>query len=68
MDAIAPYPGKVTLVTPDAEILVESPVSIIMMGLAQGDEVEIRVDGPDEETMCGTLVELFERKFDFPPR
>ena len=68
MDAIEEYQGTVRLRSADAEVVVESPVSIIMLGLSKGDKVEIQVEGPDEEEMCGRLVELFERHFDFPPR
>lgn len=68
MEAISKYEGRVALVGADSEVEVESAVSILMLGLAAGDEVEIRVQGPDEAAMCDSLVELFERHFDFPPR
>ena len=43
-------------------------MSLLAMGLCQGDTVEITVDGEKEEEVCNKIVELFEREYDFPPR
>ncbi len=45
-----------------------SVIGLIGLGLTQGLEVTIHVDGPDETAMADSLYELFERRFDFPPK
>lgn len=42
-----------------------SVISLLGLGLSEGQHVEIAVTGPDEEHMADELVELFEREFDF---
>lgn len=44
-----------------------SMVGLISMGLAEGTTVRIRVSGRGEKAFAEKLVELMERKFDFPP-
>jgi hypothetical protein len=43
-------------------------MSLLALGLHQGTDLTIRVSGPDEQTFCRKLVELFQTHFDFPPR
>ncbi|RKX76501.1 MAG: hypothetical protein DRP87_11735 [Spirochaetes bacterium] len=43
-------------------------VSLLAMGLLQGDTVEIIVSGDNEEEVGEKIKELFEKKYDFPPR
>ncbi|MEW5816923.1 MAG: HPr family phosphocarrier protein [Spirochaetota bacterium] len=43
-------------------------IGLLLMGLCQGDEVEVHVSGPDESSICDRIAELFERRYDFPPR
>ena len=50
------------------EIELRSVVGIIALGLQQGDEVDVSVEGPDDNNICAELVLLLESKFDFPPR
>lgn len=45
-----------------------SVIGLVGMGLEPGAEVEISVEGGDAEKVADTLVELFERHYDFPPR
>lgn len=45
-----------------------SAIELLTLGLDQGTEIEIEAKGPDAETCCRRLVELFETEFDFPPR
>ena len=42
-------------------------MSILSLGLRQGAEIAIEVIGPEDESVCSELVELFEKEFDFPP-
>lgn len=46
----------------------KSIIGIISLGLAEGDEVTISANGPDEQAACKRLAELLETHFDFPPR
>jgi phosphotransferase system HPr-like phosphotransfer protein len=43
-------------------------MGLLSLGLVQGSEVTLRVEGPDEEQEAETMAELFSRHFDFPPR
>jgi phosphocarrier protein len=45
-----------------------SVVDLLAMGLGPDDTLQVQVEGPDEACVCADLVELFERRFDFPPR
>jgi phosphocarrier protein len=49
----------------DADL--DSILSLISLGLAQGDNVTVKADGENEEIACKTLAELFAFHFDFPP-
>ena len=68
MQAVNGYGGVVRLRTETMETPLDSVMSLIALGLFPGDWVEVSVAGPDEERMCETLVALFEKHFDFPPR
>ena len=48
----------------DAEL--SSILSLISLGLAKGDSVVLRVEGPGEEDACEEIAGLFEYEFDFP--
>ena len=44
-----------------------SILTLISLGIKQGEEVKITVNGPDEEEACSEVAELFAYEFDFPP-
>ncbi len=67
MGAARGYPGKVTVEVPRGSTDLTSVLSLLSLELHEGTRVTITVDGPDEETLCLKLVELFEKHFDFPP-
>ena len=46
----------------------KSVMGLIALGLVQGDQVDITVDGPDEEAVCAKLISLIEKRYDYPPR
>ena len=50
----------------DAEL--NSILSLISLGLSQGDRVTVKADGEDEENACRILADLFAYHFDFPPQ
>ncbi|OQW96521.1 MAG: hypothetical protein BWK77_04370 [Verrucomicrobia bacterium A1] len=66
--ASAAYPGEILVTAENGQCDLRSVMQLIALGLRQGSRVTIRVTGPDEEAFCGRLVELFETRFDFPPR
>jgi len=43
-----------------------SILSLIGLGLAQGDQLTVKADGEDEENACTVIAELFAYHFDFP--
>ena len=45
-----------------------SILTLISLGIEQGEDVEITVNGPDEEEACQEIAELFAYEFDFPPK
>jgi phosphocarrier protein len=68
MKAIDQYEGKVLLDNGSTRLEADSIMSIISLGLCEGDAVTIQVDGPHETETADELVLLFETHFDFPPR
>ncbi len=44
----------------------KSLLTLVGLGARCGDTLTISVSGPDEETMCAKMVDLFETGFDFP--
>ena len=57
----------VHVVSPSGDADLRSLLSLVSLGLHEGDVVRIRVEGEDEEAVCRHFVELFETHFDFPP-
>ena len=62
---------------PNCEILISSEkgdaelnsiLSLISLGLSQGDSVTIQANGEDEEKACRAIADLFAYHFDFPPQ
>lgn len=62
------YPGTVRMTCDAGEVDLRSLLALVSLGLDAGSTVRIGVSGPDEETFCDRLVEMFERRFDFMER
>lgn len=62
------YTGIIHVTANSRESDLRSVMSLLALGLHQGTNLTIRVSGPDEETFCRKLVDLFQTHFDFPPR
>ncbi len=62
------YPGNISLRAHDMETDLSNVLGIISLGLQKGDQVSVRVEGPDDEAVCARLIELLEKEYDFPPR
>jgi len=52
--------------TENGECDLSSMLDVMMMALTCGSEVEIEVEGPDEESQMAKVIELFETHYDFP--
>jgi phosphocarrier protein HPr len=61
------YTGRIQVVADSGESDLRSLFTLVSLALEEGAMVRIRVSGPSEEEFCNQLVELFERRFDFPP-
>ncbi len=61
------YEGEVTVACDGREENARNVLSLLSLGMACGQEITISVSGPEEETMCERMVELFQTHFDFPP-
>ena len=68
MKAIEQYGGRVRLQSDSMAIEADSIMSIISLGLLEGDVVRIAVEGPKEREVADELAEVFGTHFDFPPR
>jgi phosphocarrier protein len=66
MQAAAEYNGVVTIIAPGGTCELGSALELMMLGLEQGTQVGLCVDGPNEEMIAIQFKELFERNFDFP--
>jgi phosphocarrier protein HPr len=62
------YPGRIKVTVGRTTTDLRSILELMSMGLAKDTPVKIEVRGADEEKFSQALVELFERRFDFPPR
>lgn len=61
------YPGRIKVLhAENGECDLSSMLDLMMMALTCGSEVEIEVEGPDEESQMAKVVELFETHYDFP--
>lgn len=64
--AVRGYQGRVIVRGPDgSEAFPGSVLSLLSLALANGDDVEIAVEGPDEEQKCDELLALFSKNYDF---
>lgn len=68
LKAVVDYPGKITLAAKGRTVELPNLVGLIALGLQEHDQVSISVDGPDAQSTCSALIELFEKRFDFPPK
>jgi phosphocarrier protein HPr len=66
--AVKGYEGSITVRSDDGVYDCGRVMGLIAMGLSCGDRVTIEVAGPDEVRKAAEVKELFERRYDFPPR
>lgn len=68
IEKIGDYEGTVAAESNGFSVELNSVMGLLSLGLVQGDEVTIKVAGPDEAKVAAQVKELFERHYDFPPR
>ena len=68
MQEIGPYSGTITLTAKGESLELNSIMSLLSLGLTEGDRVDISVQGPEEKEMCAKLVSLLETNYDFPKK
>lgn len=56
----------ITVISPGGTCQLGSALDLMMLGLEQGVQLTLQVEGSDEETVAEQFKELFEREFDFP--
>jgi len=59
---------KIKISTNKGDADLNSILSLISLGLGQGDKVTVKAEGEREEIACQTLADLFAFHFDFPPQ
>jgi len=57
------FKSKITLAKGSRRIDGKSILGILMLAAAQGTELTLRVEGPDEREACRGLVDLIDGKF-----
>lgn len=66
--ALTDFSGTVEIVNSHGRADVRSMLGMMSLGLSQGTEITIEVDGLDEAAWAVKLKDLFEYHFDFPPQ
>ena len=57
------FQSQITLVRDDKEVSGKSIMGVMMLGAARGTELELVVDGPDEDEAVAALTQLVEDRF-----
>jgi phosphocarrier protein HPr len=57
------FKSQITLTRESKRIDGKSILGILMLAAAQGTELTLRVEGPDERDACRSLLDLIEDKF-----
>lgn len=64
----ASYPGTISVSNDNGTAALSSVLQLLSLEIHMGSSVRITVEGPDEAATADRLVELFQTRFDFPPR
>lgn len=68
INEISGISSSITLKAKGMEMSLMSIMDLLALGLQKGEEVEVQLEGDDEENAIEIVVELFERVYDFPPK
>ncbi len=63
---VSEYDGTVAVVAKSGSCEVGSALELLMLGLEQGTEIKLQIEGSDEESAAEQFKKLFETNFDFP--
>jgi phosphocarrier protein HPr len=66
--AVQNYPGKMRVWNEDGESDLRSMLSLMMMAMTCGTEVNVEVDGQHEAEQLEKVIGLLETVYDFPPQ
>ncbi|HDQ13913.1 MAG TPA: HPr family phosphocarrier protein [Sediminispirochaeta sp.] len=50
------------------EVELNSVMALLSLGLVAGDRVKLKIEGSEAQKYADQIVELFERRYDFPPK
>lgn len=59
---------NICLVSEDIDANAKKVVQVLSLGAAQGEEIVVEADGPDEREAVDALKTLIESDFEFPDR
>ena len=62
------YPGTITVEANDFSVQLNNVMGLLSLGLVKGDQVRLKVEGPEEQLFIEKLVRLFEKRYDFPQK
>ena len=63
---VAGYPGVMRVIhAEEGESDLRSMLSLMMLALTHGTDVEVEVSGPDEEAQLQRIIALLETEYDF---
>jgi phosphotransferase system HPr (HPr) family protein len=68
MGEISDFGGTISLESDGVSVELTSIMALLSLGLVQGSEVIIKVEGDNEEAEADRIAALLERNFDFPGR
>ncbi len=59
------YSGKITIIKDGVSTHLRDIMTLLTLALSQGVKIDIEVEGDDEEQLCTTLKNLFEKSYEF---
>ncbi len=62
-DVASRYKSEISLINAGVEGNAKSLLSVLMLGIASGTEVTLRIFGPDESDALLDILQLVEKKF-----
>lgn len=63
--AIMGYGGIITITKDGVDTILRDLITLLTLGLHQGDKIDISVEGDNEEEMASNIKELFEKTYEF---
>jgi phosphocarrier protein len=58
------FDSEVYVQKDDISVNAKSIMGVMILGVGQGDEIELEINGEDEESAAETLIQLIDSKFD----